>query len=63
MAVLYDGTLATASEDEKIKIWNLSTYTTIKTLQGHSNIVFSVVLLPDGKIATGSADKTIIIWK
>ncbi|MBC1242311.1 PD40 domain-containing protein, partial [Nostoc sp. 2RC] len=35
----------------------------IKTLTGHSSLVYSVVFSPDGKtLASGSSDKTIKLW-
>ncbi|MEG4181383.1 AAA-like domain-containing protein, partial [Microcoleus sp. Pol14D6] len=56
-------TLASASDDNTIKLWNLQTQTEIKTLTGHSNEVYSVVFSPDGKtLASASKDKTIKLW-
>ena len=34
----------------------------VNTLQGHTNVVSSLVLLPDGKLASGAYDKSIRIW-
>ncbi|MEG4057666.1 MULTISPECIES: AAA-like domain-containing protein [unclassified Microcoleus] len=64
VAVSRDGlTLASASDDNTIKLWNLQTQTEIKTLTGHSNEVYSVVFSPDGKtLASASSDKTIKLW-
>jgi WD40 repeat protein len=31
-------------------------------LNGHSNNIWSLVLLPNGLLASGSADKKIMIW-
>ncbi|MEG4207732.1 AAA-like domain-containing protein, partial [Microcoleus sp. Pol7_A1] len=55
--------LASASDDNTIKLWNLQTQTEIKTLTGHSNEVYSVVFSPDAKtLASASSDKTIKLW-
>ncbi|MEH2248526.1 WD40 repeat domain-containing protein, partial [Nostoc sp.] len=56
-------TLASASGDKTIKLWNLDTHKEITTLRGHSDSVFSIVFSPDGKtLASASADKTIKLW-
>ncbi|MDZ8026876.1 MAG: AAA-like domain-containing protein [Nostoc sp. DedQUE11] len=56
-------TLASASRDNTIKLWNLDTGKEITTLKGHSQEVNSVVFSPDGKtLASASADNTIKLW-
>ncbi len=56
-------TLASGSEDETIKLWNVDTGKEIKTLNGHDFAVYSVSFSPDGKtLASGSEDKTIKLW-
>uniref|UniRef100_UPI0039C6FC57 AAA-like domain-containing protein n=1 Tax=Nostoc sp. PCC 9305 TaxID=296636 RepID=UPI0039C6FC57 len=56
-------TLASASADKTIKLWNLDTRKEITTLRGHSNWVTRVVFSPDGKtLASASCDKTIKLW-
>ncbi|WP_414756268.1 WD40 repeat domain-containing protein, partial [Anabaena sp. CCY 9910] len=56
-------TLASGSEDNTIKLWNLETGNQIRTLKGHSNFVYSVSFSPDGKtLASGSKDNTIKLW-
>ena len=59
---LNDGTIASCSEDNTIKIWDLKTNQDIKTLIGHSSTIFSLIKLFDGTIASSSQDKTIKIW-
>ncbi|MEH1858604.1 MAG: AAA-like domain-containing protein [Nostoc sp.] len=56
-------TLASASRDKTIKLWNRETGKEITTLRGHSDRVISVVFSPDGKtLASASHDKTIKLW-
>jgi predicted NACHT family NTPase len=58
-----DGTtLASASFDKTVKLWDIRTGECIKTLQGHGR-VNSVSISPDGTtLASGSDDKTVKLW-
>ncbi|MBD2441223.1 serine/threonine-protein kinase [Nostoc sp. FACHB-110] len=63
-------TLASGSDDNTIKLWNLATGELIRTLPleryantEHSNYVNSLAISPDGKtLAIGSYDNTIKLW-
>jgi WD40 repeat protein len=56
-------TLASGSDDNTIKFWDVTTGREIRTLKGHSSGVNSVSFSPDGKtLASGSSDKTIKLW-
>ncbi len=65
VAISPDGqTVVSVSDDETIKIWQLSTGEELRTLTGHSKSVNSVAISPDGQtVVSGSSDKTIKIWQ
>ena len=56
-------TLATASYDNTVKLWDYKTGKEKNVLKGHASQVYSVAYSPDGNlIATGSMDKTIRLY-
>jgi WD40 repeat protein/tetratricopeptide (TPR) repeat protein len=56
-------TLASASYDKTIKLWDITTGKPFKTLIGHSDMVYDVAWSTDGKtLASASQDKTIKLW-
>jgi WD40 repeat protein len=62
LAVLQDGSLASGSHDNTIRIWDAKSDQTTKVLNGHSDWVYSLAVLQDGSLASGSHDNTILIW-
>ncbi len=68
--VVYDGkffpdgkSLVTASFDQTLKLWDIATQSTLRTMEGHTGIVLTVDVSPNGKmIASGSSDRTIRLW-
>jgi Tol biopolymer transport system component/Ethanolamine utilization protein EutJ (predicted chaperonin) len=59
-----DGTtLATASNDQTVKLWDVHSGQVTKTLTGHTGHVNGVAFSPDGKtVATTSDDQTVKLW-
>ena len=55
--------LASASGDRSVRIWDLQTQQTVRSLLGHSSGVNCVAYSPDGRlIASGSSDQSIKLW-
>ena len=56
-------TLISGSGDKTIKIWDMNTGKCVNTLNGHSDLIYSIALTPDGtRIVSGSRDKSVKIW-
>jgi hypothetical protein len=59
-----DGTtLASASVDNTVRLWDPATHRQLAVLHGHSDPVFGVAFSPDGTtLASASADNTVRLW-
>src|SRR5262245_39491406 len=56
-------TLASASGDNTIRLWEIKTGRLVNSFAEHSEPVHSVAFSPDGKtLASGSKDRTIKLW-
>lgn len=64
MTISLDGKfLATAGDENTIKIWEIATGAPKQTLKGHSAEIYSIAFSANGKwLASGSADKTVKVW-
>jgi WD40 repeat protein/serine/threonine protein kinase len=55
--------LASASDDQTVKVWDTTSGQEVLTLKGHTNVVWSVAFSPDGKrLASASDDQTVKVW-
>ena len=59
---LPDGSLASCSSDEQIKVWDQASGEELITLEGHKHWIHTIVRLPNGWLASGSTDTTIKLW-
>jgi len=59
----YGDYLASGSDDQTVKLWDIQTGECLKTFLGHTDWIQSVHFSPDGQhLATGSRDQTLKIW-
>lgn len=54
--------LATCGKDSSIKIWNVRTQSSVRTLSGHTDSVESIKWGGDGLLYSASRDRTIKVW-
>jgi len=56
-------TLATASDDGTVRLWNVADATVRAVLNGHTGAVWACVFSPDGALlATASDDRSVRLW-
>jgi WD40 repeat protein len=63
IAVLSDGTLASASWDNTICIWDTVSGKCLRVLGGHTGTVHGLVGLPDCQLVSIGRDKTLRVWE
>lgn len=59
---LPDGRLAVRSDDNDVRLVDLSGQNGVRKAEGHTGVVSAMALLKDGRLATASDDKTIRLW-
>jgi WD40 repeat protein len=56
-------TVATASADRTVRLWDATRGARLAVLTGHAGAVYGVAFSPDGRtVATASADRTVRLW-
>ncbi|MFE9324877.1 2OG-Fe(II) oxygenase [Nocardia sp. NPDC052278] len=65
VAACADGTLATASRDRTIRIWEPTRdgYAQWRTLRGHDSSVTALLAHPNGELWSGSRDGAVRVWR
>jgi WD40 repeat protein len=63
VAFALDGrTLATASTDGVISLWEVASWTVRAEFRGHRDRVTALAFAPDGRLLSGSLDTTVLAW-
>ncbi|MCI0714307.1 MAG: protein kinase [Chloroflexi bacterium] len=59
----FEGLIASGSDDNTIKLWDIETGEVVRTLEGHTARVNDVAFLPSGlQLVSVSDDQTAILW-
>jgi len=54
--------IVSAACDHNLILWDIDTAACLRTLRGHSEVIYAVLELSDGTLISGSLDKTIRVW-
>ena len=55
--------LASGSEDETVRLWEIGSGRLVRTLAGHTGSVNALAMLLGGLLASGSDDNTVVVWR
>ncbi|KAK6125075.1 hypothetical protein DH2020_041191 [Rehmannia glutinosa] len=58
-----DDILYSASLDKTVKVWRISDFKCIETIQAHPDPINAIVLADDGVLYTASDDATVRVWR
>jgi WD40 repeat protein len=62
LVTLSNGNLESGSDDDTVKIWNITSGLLVYTSTWHIWDVYTLVTLQNGNLASDSGDNTIKIW-
>lgn len=62
LLLLYTNTLVSGDQAGNMVVWELTNYTYIGVLKGHTDKIYEIIQLRGDLVLTCSADKRIIIW-
>lgn len=62
LAVLPDGRVVSASDDDMLRVWNIENGRLLKVLKGHSSTVNAVAVLDSRRVVSSSDDWTLRVW-
>jgi WD40 repeat protein len=54
--------LASGNDNQILKLWDTQTYQPLKSFQGHTNAVCSIIFVDNTTLVSGGNDRTIKIW-
>ena len=57
------GLVVSASNDHTLRVWRLSDGASLRAIEGHTDVIWSVVDVGGGRIASGGLDSTLRVWK
>ncbi len=55
-------TIATASPDGTLKVWEVATWGVRAEFRGHRDRVCALAFTPDGRLLSGGLDTTVLVW-
>jgi WD40 repeat protein len=54
--------VVSASFDQTLRVWDVESGETIRTLEGHTNEVYAVAVLDEKRVVSASFDQTLRVW-
>ena len=64
LASLPGGLVASGSEDETVRVWEVGSGRLVRALAGHTGSIHALAVLPGGLVASaGSYDGAVVVWR